>query len=66
MDLPRIIAILTPLIAVQVMLIAIALADLTRPGRRVKVANKAVWAVVIVVLELLGPVLYFMVGREPE
>jgi len=65
-DAPRIIAIVTPLIAVQVMLIAIALRDLTLPERRVRIGNKLVWAIVIVFLEVLGPALYFMAGREPE
>jgi len=65
-DAGRIVAIITPLIAVQVMLIAIALRDLTLPERRVRIANKVVWAMVIVFLEVLGPALYFMAGREPE
>ncbi|HEX5239672.1 MAG TPA: PLDc N-terminal domain-containing protein [Candidatus Limnocylindrales bacterium] len=66
MDLPVFIAILTPVIAVQVMLLAIGLGDLTRPGRQVRLANKPVWAIVIVLVGFIGPALYFMLGREPE
>jgi phospholipase D-like protein len=61
-----IIAIVLPLVAIQVALIVLALRDLLRPERRVRGGSKAVWALVIVVGELLGPLLYFVVGREPE
>jgi hypothetical protein len=65
-DLPVLIAILTPVVAVQLMLIAIGLGDLTRPGRQVRLANKPIWAAVIVVVGFVGPTLYFLLGREPE
>jgi hypothetical protein len=58
--------IILPLIAVQVVLIAVALRDLMRPERRVRGDSKLVWGLVIVVLELLGPLLYFTFGRTNE
>jgi hypothetical protein len=58
--------ILLPLIAVQVVLIVVALRDLMRPERRVRGDSKLVWGLVIVFLELLGPILYFTVGRTNE
>lgn len=66
MDAPRLIAIVTPLVAVQVMLIAIAIPDLRLPQRRVRGPNKLIWGILIVFVEVLGPVLYFWAGREPE
>ena len=66
MDTGQVVAIVLPLLAIQLALIAIALRDLIQPERRVRGNSKALWAVVIVVGELLGPLLYFFVGREAE
>jgi hypothetical protein len=65
-DFGLILAIAIPLVAIQVALIVLALRDLMRPERRVRGDNKLVWGVIIVVGELLGPLVYFAVGREPE
>jgi hypothetical protein len=64
MTLEEILPFLIPLLALQLVLMAVALYDLTRPERRVRGGNKWVWALVIVVGELLGPLVYFLVGRE--
>jgi hypothetical protein len=56
--------ILLPLLALQLILIGVALWDLTRPDRRVKGGNKWVWAIVICLGQLIGPVVYLFVGRE--
>jgi len=58
------IALLIPLILIQLALLVAALYDLTRPGRRVKGDNKIVWVVIIVFVQMLGPILYFLAGRE--
>jgi hypothetical protein len=42
----------------------VGLYDLTRPERRVKGDSKVVWALIIIFVNLLGPLLYFLVGRE--
>jgi hypothetical protein len=55
---------LIPLIALQVILLVAGLYDLSRPERRVKGGNKLVWAAVIVFGQLLGPLVYFFLGRE--
>lgn len=59
-------ALLIPLIVVEVGLALAALWDLTRPTRRVRGGNKVVWAMVIIAIRLVGPMLYFLVGREPD
>jgi hypothetical protein len=41
-----------------------ALVDLERDERRVRGGSKLVWAVVIVFVNILGPILYFIAGRE--
>jgi hypothetical protein len=64
MSLQELLPLIIPLIAIQLVLIAIALRDLLRPERRVRGNSKWVWGIVIVFGELLGPLLYFFVGRE--
>jgi hypothetical protein len=57
-------AILVPILVIQFGLLVWALYDLTRPTRRVKGDNKLVWALIIIFVNLIGPILYFLVGRE--
>ena len=64
MTLEQILPFLVPLIVLQLVLVAVGLYDLTRPERRVKGGSKWVWALVIVFANLLGPLIYFLVGRE--
>jgi hypothetical protein len=59
-------AILIPLIALQLVLLVAALYDLTRPERRVRGNNKIVWALIIIFVSMIGPILYFLTGRETE
>jgi hypothetical protein len=63
-DLGALIPILIPILVIQVGLLVAALYDLTRPTRRVKGGSKVVWALVIIFVNLIGPILYFLVGRE--
>lgn len=65
-DTEQLVAILVPLIAVQLALMIVALRDLVRPERRVRGGPKWVWAIVIVFGELLGPAIYLLAGRENE
>ena len=58
--------ILLPLVFIQLILILVALRDLLQPERRVKGGNKWLWALIIVLGEVLGPLLYFALGRENE
>jgi hypothetical protein len=66
MDTGTLIAVLLPLLILQLILLVAALYDLTRPNRRVKGDSKAVWALIIIFVSTIGPILYFLVGREPE
>lgn len=53
-----------PLIIVQLILVVVALVDL------VKVPNtngpKWMWAIIIVIVNIIGPIIYFIVGRRNE
>jgi phospholipase D-like protein len=57
---------LIPLIVLQFALLAVGLFDLTRPDRRVKGGNKLVWGLVIAFVQFIGPLVYFLFGREDE
>ena len=63
-DFGSFLAILIPIFVIQLGLVVWALYDLTRPTRRVKGDNKVVWALIIIFVNFIGPILYFLVGRE--
>ena len=53
-----------PLVLLQLGLLLWGLIDLTQPQRRVRGDNKVVWALIIIFIGFVGPLLYFLVGRE--
>lgn len=55
-----------PLLILQLALIVFGLRDLFKPDRRVKGGNKAVWALTIIIINFIGPLVYFFAGREEE
>ncbi len=61
---PTLIALLIPIAVIQLGLMLLAAFDLLRDERRVRGGSKPLWAVIIVFLNLVGPILYFLVGRE--
>ena len=60
----QILALLLPIVLIQLGLIIAALFDLEKEERRVRGGSKLVWALVIVFLIIVGPILYFLAGRE--
>lgn len=60
----QIVALLAPIIVLQLLLMIAALIDLDRSDRRVRGGSKVVWAVIVVFVNVLGPIAYFLVGRE--
>src|SRR6266540_5407843 len=61
---PAIITLLIPLIAIELGLVLWALWDLSRPGRRVRGGNRVIWALIILFVSTIGPILYLVVGRD--
>ncbi len=59
------ILLILPLVVVQLALLGFALNDLVR-RKRVKGGNKWLWGAIIVFIEFIGPILYFVLGREEE
>ena len=60
---PTTLLLLLPLVVLQFGLLLLAVFDLLRDERQVRGGNKGVWAVVIVFVSLIGPILYFLAGR---
>ena len=60
----QVIALLIPIVLIQLGLMVAALIDLERDERRVRGGSKFVWAIVIVFVNVIGPILYFVAGRE--
>jgi len=55
---------LIPVILIQIILLIVALLDLVK--REQTRGPKWVWAVVIVLVNIIGPIVYFIVGRREE
>ncbi len=53
---------LLPLIIIQLILIVVALVDLSR--RAQTRGPKWLWAVLILFVQFIGPISYFVIGRE--
>jgi 4-amino-4-deoxy-L-arabinose transferase-like glycosyltransferase len=61
----QLIALLVPLVLVELGLLGFALYDLIK-RKRVRGGNKWLWGIIIVVVEVFGPIIYFVLGREEE
>jgi Phospholipase_D-nuclease N-terminal len=61
---PTILLLILPLLVIEIGLIIFALRDLLRPERKVRGGSKLIWGLIIVLISLLGPILYLLVGRE--
>jgi hypothetical protein len=61
---PEVLLLLLPLALIELGLLLYALVDLLRPERRVLGDSKLVWALVIVLIGTIGPLVYLLVGRR--
>jgi hypothetical protein len=62
----QILLLLLPVIIIELGLIIFALRDMLRPERRVRGDSKLMWGIIVVLFGFIGPIVYFIVGREPE
>jgi predicted ABC-type exoprotein transport system permease subunit len=62
-ELRNYIPLLIPLLIIEIALLAIALIDLVR-REQVKHFPKWAWAVIIILLNFIGPIAYLILGRE--
>jgi hypothetical protein len=56
--------ILLPLVVIELGLVVFSLVDLFKPDRRVIGDNKLVWALIIVLVGTIGPIVYLLAGRK--
>jgi hypothetical protein len=63
-DIAEYIPLLVPLLVIQLVLLVVALLDL-RKQRRTQ-GPKWLWVLIIVFVNTIGPILYFVIGREEE
>ncbi len=61
---PTLLLILLPLVLIELGLVVFSLVDLLKPERRVVGDNKLVWALVIVLVGTIGPIVYLLAGRK--
>jgi len=65
MEIGKLLALLIPVILLELGLLVWALLDVIR-RERVRGGNKVVWILVIVLINLIGPIIYFLFGREDD
>jgi len=59
------IPLLIPLLVIQVGLMAAALIHIFR-HKTYKVGNRIVWVIVCIIVNVIGPILYFTIGKGDE
>jgi Phospholipase_D-nuclease N-terminal len=64
MNTGQILLLVLPIAILELALLGLAIRDLLKDERHVRGGNKALWALVIVFISLLGPIVYFVIGRE--
>jgi len=64
MNTGQILLLVLPIAILELALLGLAIRDLLKDERHVRGGNKALWALVIVFISLLGPIVYFTIGRE--
>ena len=57
--------ILIPLVVIQIILLITALLHLSKHPN-VKIGSKTLWTFIIIFLNIIGPVLYFLIGRGED
>ena len=64
-DLQPYLPILIPLVVIQIILLITALLHLHKHPQ-VRIGRKNLWIFIIIFLNIVGPVLYFLIGRGDE
>lgn len=62
MDTSMLVMLLLPVLLIQLGLMIFALVDLVRAS--VTNGPKWMWAIIIIVVNIIGPILYFVIGRR--
>jgi hypothetical protein len=65
MEIKEILPFLIPLILIELVLLVVALVDLVK-REHVRGGNKIVWVLVIIFINLIGPIVYLIFGRQEK
>jgi hypothetical protein len=64
-ELKEILPLIIPLFLIEVILLVIAIVDLVR-RENVRGDSKIIWVIIIVFLGIIGPIIYFLLGRKEK
>ncbi len=56
---------LVPVLIIELVLIIVALVSISKQTE-FKIGNKLIWVIVVLCLQMVGPILYFCFGRNNE
>ncbi|WOO89548.1 PLD nuclease N-terminal domain-containing protein [Mollicutes bacterium LVI A0078] len=62
METTELLLMLLPIILIQLTLMIVAVIHILRHDN-FKVGNKALWLIIVIFINLIGPILYFAIGR---
>jgi len=60
----QILPLIIPVLIIQLILLVVALLDLRK--QRVTRGPKWAWALIIIFINIIGPIIYFIIGRKEE
>lgn len=64
-EISRLIPLIIPLLVIQLVLMTVALVDLSR-REQVRGGKKWIWVLVIIFVNTIGPIVYLVAGRTEE
>jgi hypothetical protein len=59
------IGLLAPVILIELGLLIFALIDIVK-RKKVRGGNKWLWVIIVLLIQIVGPILYLVLGREEE
>jgi hypothetical protein len=63
METSKLVLLLLPIVIIQLTLMIVALVDLVK-REKVTGGNKLIWGIIIVLFNIIGPIIYFIIGRK--
>ncbi len=65
MEIKEMVKFLIPLILIDLVLLVVSLVDLVK-REHVRGGNKIVWVLIIIFINLIGPIIYLIFGRQEK